>query len=438
MMRVQAASGIRHVARNASFALLLRIAATALTFAFNLVLARSLGREGTGVYYLSLSIIVVVSILCRLGFDNALVRHVAADIGVGDVGAARGLVALARNRTVAAAAIVSVLGYLAAPWVASAVFHNAAMTGSLRWMMLGLAPFSLYQLNSWALKGAGRPVAGVMVAGALPALVLLSALLLALRLPLRNPLAGPGLAFMASSLVVWSVSIVLWRRAVPADGKAPAGDGPRLFASAWPLLVVALSHHVMKWTDMYVLGILLDTATVGSYAVAVRTADLTAFVLFAVNATTAPRFSALHAKGDLVELGRFARRVSVMMALAVLPFTLALLLAPGPLLGLFGQEFRVAAGVLQVLALGQFVNVYTGPVGQLLMMTGHEKDMRDNALIFAGVSVLLNLTLIPAFGALGAAVASGLSLALRNLYAAWLVKKRLGFVCLPLPGRRMG
>lgn len=425
--------GLRKVAKNASFAFLLRIIATALTFAFNLMLARSLGREGTGVYYLCLSIVTFSSILCRFGFDNALVRHVSADLSVGNPSAAKALVRYAKGITLLVSASLTVAGFFAAPWIAGSLFHSPGMTGILRLMLLALTPFSLFQLNSWALKGAGRPVAGVMVAGALPALTLAVGFLMILFFFPGARSVSSGLAFLVSSVVTWFVSGFLWRGVLDTNVVPGQADFSRLFVSAWPLLVVALSHYVMKWIDMYILGFLLDTATVGSYAVAVRIADLSAFVLFAVNATTAPQFSRLHAGGNTVELARLAKRVSLFMTLAILPVTIAILLAPGLILGVFGPEFKVAAGILQVLALAQFVNVYTGPVGQLLMMTGHEKDMRNNALIFALVSVALNLLLIPIFGPIGAAIASALSLSSRNLFAAWLVKKRLGFSCLPLP-----
>jgi O-antigen/teichoic acid export membrane protein len=58
------------------------------------------------------------------------------------------------------------------------------------------------------------------------------------------------------------------------------------------------------------------------------------------------------------------------------------------------------------LILGRIANAAFGSVGFLLTMTGHE---RDAMYIFAAasvISVVLNLTLIPSYGLLGAAIAT--------------------------------
>jgi O-antigen/teichoic acid export membrane protein len=101
-------------------------------------------------------------------------------------------------------------------------------------------------------------------------------------------------------------------------------------------------------------------------------------------------------------------------------------------MGLFGEEYVQAAHLLQILVVGQFINVITGSVGYLLNMSGHEKDMR-NVVFFSGPLALgLGLFLTPIYGATGAAVATAIALASQNLIAVYMVKKRLGFNTLNL------
>ena len=79
------------------------------------------------------------------------------------------------------------------------------------------------------------------------------------------------------------------------------------------------------------------------------------------------------------------------------------------------------------LALGQFVNVITGSVGYLLLMSGNEKDMRNITIIVGLFSLVLSILLTKYYGALGTSVAIALALAAQNLMAVRMVKKRLGF-----------
>ena len=46
----------------------------------------------------------------------------------------------------------------------------------------------------------------------------------------------------------------------------------------------------------------------------------------------------------------------------------------GPVLGLFGSEFKAAAVSLVILSLGHMVNSLAGPTGNLMNMTGYQKE----------------------------------------------------------------
>jgi O-antigen/teichoic acid export membrane protein len=115
------------------------------------------------------------------------------------------------------------------------------------------------------------------------------------------------------------------------------------------------------------------------------------------------------------------------MLLAAAPVVTLMVCFPHWLMWLFGDEFVAGAPLLRILAIGQFINVATGSVGYLLMMTGHEKDMRNSLLVVAPCSILLSLWLIPLYGATGAAVATALAIAGQNLLAVFWVRRRLGF-----------
>jgi len=176
-----------------------------------------------------------------------------------------------------------------------------------------------------------------------------------------------------------------------------------------------------------VAGIWTSAEDVAQLAVAQRTANLVSFILVAVNLVVAPRFAALYKQGKHPELRRLALRSVRLMSLVGAPVVLFLCLFPGWVLGLFGPEFRAAAPLLVILALGQFVNVVTGSVGFLLTMSGHERDMRNVVLFSGPFAVVAAVVLTPLYGVTGAALATALAVSVQNLGAVWLVRKRLGF-----------
>lgn len=105
-------------------------------------------------------------------------------------------------------------------------------------------------------------------------------------------------------------------------------------------------------------------------------------------------------------------------------------------MSIFGKDFSSLGNILRIMAAGRYVNVLTGSVGSLLIMTGHEREQRLAVLISAVMSVILSLILIPLLGLLGAAISYAIALAAQNLLSVYFVKKRLGFWMFCLSGFR--
>ena len=129
-----------------------------------------------------------------------------------------------------------------------------------------------------------------------------------------------------------------------------------------PLFWVMLMNLVMNWTASFLLGVWGTKSDVGIFNVAARTAQVTSFILIAVNSIAAPKFAELYNQGNKAALGRLARRSTWLMTLVASPVLLLFVLFPGRIMALFGKPFEGGAAVLGILSIGQFVNVVTGSV----------------------------------------------------------------------------
>lgn len=72
-------SHMQELIRGASTAFVLKVFAAGLGFGFNVVLARLLGADGAGLYYLTLTIVTIAATLGCVGMNNAVIRFVAAN-----------------------------------------------------------------------------------------------------------------------------------------------------------------------------------------------------------------------------------------------------------------------------------------------------------------------------------------------------------------------
>jgi O-antigen/teichoic acid export membrane protein len=198
------------------------------------------------------------------------------------------------------------------------------------------------------------------------------------------------------------------------------------------MLLVTMMYALLQWSPNIILGFFAPSAEVGIFALAARTAMLATFAVSAVNWLAAPNFAAFHKRDDLDSLRRAIQHATLLMLVFGGPVIIFLLAFPTPIMGLFGEEFHGGANSLVILTLGGLINTACGPAGTVLIMTGHERTMRDITLLALGVNWTLSFLLAPAYGSVGIAVAVSAGVAVQNILGVLIVYRRFGILTLPI------
>jgi O-antigen/teichoic acid export membrane protein len=291
---------------------------------------------------------------------------------------------------------------------------------------LAIVPFSLMMLHTEMLRALGAQNSALAIQW-----ILAPALSMVFMKPFHSLWGVPGVAaaYVLSISLCCALSVGLWKRSVGKyPREVPAAEFPsdrEIITIARPLMLVASIFLVNGWISTWVLGIFCTPYDIGLFNAAQKLGAFTSIILIAANAAMGPTYATLFRQGNLVQLARTARRTTLAIGLLTVPVVLALTLFSPIFLGLFGRDFLAADAALKLIVLGQLVNVATGPVGNLLVMTGNETAQRNS--ISAGVvtSVFLNLLLVPNFGIIGAAVAMVCGGIMMQIIATYHVNKRL-------------
>lgn len=180
------------------------------------------------------------------------------------------------------------------------------------------------------------------------------------------------------------------------------------------VLLVGFSHLLLRRTDRMMLGALGVAENVGIYNAAVVMSTQAALFLRSFNAIFSPMISNLHNKDSHRELSQLLKTTTKWIFALTLPIFLTFVLFSKDIMGIFGPEFRTGWAVLITLGMGQLVNASAGAVGYMLTMTGRQKLELANSLTLGILNIGLNFLFIRNFGIVGAAIATGLSLALIN------------------------
>ncbi len=385
-----------------------------LAFALQLTLGRLLGAAGYGLYAISISTLEFAARLSQLGLANGLVRYVAVGKAEGSPARLKGTLIIGFTL----GGIASLFGagglFLAAPWIAERFFHEARLIWPLRLAALTLPLYNLLTLARSGLRGLQRMTSftGVgLLRGALA--LLFSGALVWLGLGVPGAVGGYGLAALFSLLLsLWFLAKWLPEGTLAAR---PEFRTKELLRFSLPLYIAGFSFLLMTRTDIIMLGYFAEPEQVGAYRAAVALARLVVFGLTAINTAFSPMIADLWQRRELKELEHMyklgTRWGALLSLLAALPF----LLYPKEVLGVYGVAFVAAAWPLMVLVGCQFINAGVGSVGFMLQMSGHQDWVLANNLLTAALNVGLNLWWIPRWGILGAALATGMALALNNL-----------------------
>jgi O-antigen/teichoic acid export membrane protein len=193
-----------------------------------------------------------------------------------------------------------------------------------------------------------------------------------------------------------------------------------------PLFMITGVQELTNQLQVIMLGALAHASDAGLYAAAWRLASLMSFGLSALSTVSGPMIASAYHRGEFGELRRLAS-LSARIALAfAVPAAIVLVLAGQTLLSLFGRDFVAGYPVLLVLTAGALANACTGVVGYLLTLTGREVAALAILAVALALSAVLNVLLIPQWGAVGAATASSAGTISWNIAMLILVRRHLG------------
>jgi O-antigen/teichoic acid export membrane protein len=251
---------------------------------------------------------------------------------------------------------------------------------------------------------------------------------------LGTGLEALGLLYAAAAAAVLVAAAARTRSLMPRAGRTvPDEDRADFDRSARAFLVLGLTGLAQTSGVVLLLGLVLETEALGAFRAALQFAALVSIPPIALGAVFPPRYAAHHHAGDHTGLERAAAIGTLLSIATAGPIAAGVLLFPEALLGLLGEEFRGAAGLLRILAAGHFANAALNLVGYVLTGCGHEGAARNIRLTTTIAGLLALLPASHWFGAPGAAWVVAGMLAVQNLLFVYATWRTAGVWSLPGP-----
>ena len=400
---------------------------------FGLLVAREYSESVVGGYYLGLSIVVLAGTIGRIGTELLALREGSPAWANGDrsefAQVTRTFLRAASRGSVVTAVLVAGLSALVGVFAGSEAVLDSP---EILFAAPALISMNLLTVSCSLLRAANQMVLSVALryfAVFGPALGILLA-----TSRLEVPAVSPMLIVFVTATAAAAVAYLRLRALCGGNGAIGDASFAPYRSSAFRLTTSSGLNMALSWSDRLILASIAGVASVGVYGVAWQLVLPFTLLLTLGGTVSGPTFSRLWASGDIARLESVARGVSSAMLLLAVATGGAILIVAGPVLDRLGGNYGTAESIIFVLILGQIVNVGSGPIGQLYVMTGHETVVLRVSAASALVSVLSIVALTFAFGATGTAAGVTAGFIAKNASLVLLARRHLHispFVAMP-------
>ncbi|HET7483128.1 MAG TPA: oligosaccharide flippase family protein [Actinomycetota bacterium] len=402
-------SDVKTVAKGGAVQIFGQVSQRGLSFLFNAIALRFIGRSLFGVYRQMVQILAIASQIGLAGFNFAAMRFITLARAQGDPGGVKGAARVAIVATTVASLLVAAAVVIGAEPIAGVFADNEAQVPLfVELLRIGAiyAPlFALLQVLRYCTQAyktmVPSVIAGNVIQPAARFVIGVIVLLLGFEVGGLLTTLNVSVAIAAVAAAIYFARMMSQEeRSAPAH--APVGA---MVKFAIPQGGSSLLGVQTLGAGVLIVGAFSSNAQAGLFAVALMLQGPGTVFLGGILNIWAPVVSDLHAKGEIERLESMYQTITRWIATFSFPVWAALIIAPHVFVQLFGGRAGAgAAPIVVMLAVGNIFYTGTGPTGYVLSMTGRPWVNLANSVVAVALYVGIGAFVVPRYDAFGMAV----------------------------------
>lgn len=383
------------------------------SYAYRIVIARSLGAEAYGRFSLALVIIGILVAVSTLGFNQGIVRYLAFYRGKKDLSSINFLFKTSSTILIFTTIFVAVISFISSEYISTFFFKDSGLAPVLRIFSIMLpfwvlAVFYLSCIRSFERIRALTLIEQIIQNGS-KFIFLLFFILLGLGEFSIYYSFFLGILLMlicAYGYCRLYLPILFLRKKQSAPEQ---GIFSSFFSYSWPIMFWELFASIFYWIDSILLGYFKGTSEVGFYNGIVPIVLLLNFGPELFIQLFLPMITKKYSSGDKSDVQELSKQVAKWIWIFNLPLFFLIFFFPGVLINsFFGQEFLIAETSLRLLLIGTFFSSIALVSNNLIAMAGKSKLLMLDLVLAGLLNFALNLILIPKESIFGITNSSGL------------------------------
>ena len=406
--------------RGSALLLVGRLISVVANFAFQVLIVRYLSVQDYGAFAYALAMITLAQTVVTLGLDRSIPRFVAIYDEQGARDRMFGTIVFATGSMVVLGAVLVAGAWLLEPNLGAIVAEPS--TRHILVIMLALAPVQALDDAIVSLLAVFAKARSIFLRRYVLAPILRIGIALAL-IGLNASVDFLAVGYLGAGIAGLVINIAILRTSLIRGGRLAGFSLRNLTFPVRDVLaftVPAMSTDVAA-VAINVLGVAILERTAGSDDVAafrvIQPAALLnqlAMTSFAILFT--PLASRFVARDDRAGLQTLYWQTAIWLAVISFPIFAVTFSLAGPLtIALYEPRYAGSGPFLAALAFAYYFNAALGFNGQTLKVAGHLRQVVGVSVITVVVSVMLNVLLVPPFGAVGATAAMAAALIAFNV-----------------------
>jgi len=366
----------------------IKAGAAVISFFLVTTITKSLGARDSGLYFTAFSMITILALAARTGLDQAALKLMPRSK------CNPGLLWKQKNYFTVKTLIISVgLVVIVVLLIRTMPFNILALVGlegqsALFYSILPSVIFlSVAMVSANIMKAISKAYIGSFVESFfIPALTIL----MIPPLTLDYGVVGAGLSYTAATFITFLIAVAALSRNIPRAISTTELNSKEIIASSSPLFAVTLLQLLIKEGPVLLAAIKLNPIDVSMLAVASRLSLLLTILLIATTTVLAPIISRMYSENKHIDIYKILTKTTgALVAIGLVIMLIAWVFGELLLAEAFGEDFRGAFLPMILLMAGQLVNISTGPVQTLLIMSSNEKFVKNSTIAFAVVTLIL-------------------------------------------------
>ncbi|PCJ25300.1 MAG: hypothetical protein COA97_08235 [Flavobacteriales bacterium] len=407
-----------HILKKGVNSIVIQAISITITLILNWYLAKKLGPSDYGVFTYAFSWVYLFGTISMLGLGSVIQREIIRYVPEKIVE----LIIFSRKTSLVISLIIvsvfSSIVYFFIPEI------DNKLLKALLLAILSLPIFSQLLINKAACIGLKKVEHSLLPENIIRPFIFLITIIIVWEFFSPISINSAIITNLFSILIAFIVSYYLLSKFILKMNNLPTYENKKWMRLGFTFLLLTVTIAINSRADILMLGFFGHTDKVGIYNIAVKFSAFIALPLLIANRILVPYISKYFETQKEKLSVMIKKIIRLVFALGSIGF-LVFIFIGGELLSFFGKEFEIAYWSLILLSTGQLINIFVGPVGNVLTMSNYEKIALKSMVISAILNILLNVILIPIYDINGAAIATCTSLVFWNIAQFVLVKKKL-------------